>query len=255
MKIVAVSDLHIGPVEGIDAFGHQAAAFIAFFDGLLRWADALVLLGDIWQTDHGARRGRVAETEALRAAMGRSAWLVERLANPRVHLVHGNHDRVAAEVLGAHTELRLGRPDHPVLFTHGDRWDAVIGRAPTLSAAGTWICGRLRAAGAAPVADALEDRDVQIKARRVHGPGGPTLCAAHAAARMAGVSTVVMGHTHINLDDTHTDEGGTTRVLNTGTCSRGRFSGVLIDEDAGVCQSLLGLQAWQEATRGAVCLG
>lgn len=257
MKVVAISDLHIGPRPGRDAFGHEAGPFAAFLDALLGWADAVVLLGDIWQTDHGLRTGPSAAARQLRAAMARSPWLSARLGHPRLHLVHGNHDQIAKEELGAATELRFAGAAGAALFTHGDAFDAVIRRAPRLSATGTWICGRLRSAGLDGVAQELEDRDVQVKGARVHGPGGPTARAAVSAARLAGVSTLVMGHTHVNLD--HLAPGGAAegpvRLLNTGTCSRGRWSGALFDTDTGDGAALLGAAAWARATGGAVCPG
>jgi len=255
MKIAAISDLHIGPRPGVDAFGHADGPFCAFLDALLGWADIVVLLGDVWQADHGLRSGPAAEAAQLRAARARSPWLTERLRDPKMRLVHGNHDRIARDELGAATALRLGAPGREVLLAHGDAWDAVIDKAPRLSATGTWICGRLRGAGLAGVADALEHRDVEIKAHRVHAPGGPTLRSAHAAARSAGVAMLVMGHTPVNLDDTVEAEGQRTRVLNTGTCSRGRWSGVAIDLGRGAAATVADAAGWRRVTEGAVCPG
>jgi UDP-2,3-diacylglucosamine pyrophosphatase LpxH len=253
MKIAAISDLHIGPRPGTDAFGHQDGAFAAFLDALLVWADVVVLLGDVWQADHGLRRGPAAEAAQLHAARARSPWLTDRLRDPKLRLVHGNHDRIAREELGAATALRLGPPGQEVLLSHGDAWDAVIDKAPLLSATGTWICGRLRGAGLPGVADALEHHDVEIKAQRVHAPGGPTLRSAHAAARAAGVHMLVMGHTHVNLDDSLEVDGHRTRVLNTGTCSRGRWSGVAIDLSRGAAATVADAAGWRRVTEGAVC--
>jgi UDP-2,3-diacylglucosamine pyrophosphatase LpxH len=257
MKIVAISDLHIGPRAGRDAFGHAPEAFSRFLDALLGWADAVVLLGDVWQTDHGLRTGPLASARQLRAAMDRSPWLSERLGHPRLHLVHGNHDAIAKDELGARTALRFEGAAGAALFTHGDAFDAVIRRAPRLSATGTWICGRLRRAGLDGVAQELEDRDVQVKGARVHGPGGPTALAAVAAAREEGAATLVMGHTHVILDHVEAGPAGAApvRLLNTGTCSRGRWSGVLIDTETGAGAALLGAKAWIAASEGAVCPG
>ena len=257
MRIAAISDLHIGPMPGRDAFRHAPTAFAAFLDALLAFADHVVLLGDVYQTDHGARTGRLAQARQLQRAMAASPWLSERLGRPKLHLIHGNHDQIAKDELGAQTELRFEANGRRALFTHGDAFDAVIGRAPRLSATGTWICGRLRSAGLPGVAQGLEDRDVEIKGARIHGPGGPTVRAAAEAGRAAGADLVVMGHTHVNLDHTQPDEAGgrPVRVLNTGTCSRGRWSGVLLDLASGEAASLLGAAAWREATGGAVCPG
>ena len=214
MKIAAISDLHIGASSRTDTFRHRADAFQHFLDVLEDTHDTIVLLGDIYQCDHGWRLG--CSRAALEAARARTPWLTARLAQPGYHLIRGNHDAITAEVLGAHRTLRLG----PVLLTHGDQLDPVLQAAPQVSAAATWGSGRLRAAGLRPLARWLEGRDVAIKGARFQTPLGPY---AEGARRLRedteGIEVVVMGHTHIPWRQSLPDGGV---LLNTGTCSQGQ---------------------------------
>ncbi len=225
MRVAALSDFHIGLDPATDAFGHDPGAFREFVDALLASHDQLVLLGDLFTADHAPRWGPRFASAHLRRILETVPWLVERLADPRVHYVHGNHDLAAAEVLGAAERLVLGDAGCRVLFVHGHQFDPIARRALLLANVGTWTTGRLRAAGLRPLAQFFEDRDVAIKDVRFRGRQGPYAAAANVACRDLGVSAVVMGHTHAARVDTL--EHGLS--LNTGTCSCGRREFVSID--------------------------
>ena len=226
MRIAVISDLHIGARDRADTFRHGAADFGRFLDGLERSHDAIVLLGDIYQCDHGGLPGNRAGQ--LAAARQRSRWLTERLRDPGYHLVSGNHDAIAASELGARRTLRLGR----ALLTHGDQFDPVIGRAPATSTAATWASGRLRAAGLRPVARWLEGRDVSVKARAFQTPEGPYAAGARQLiADHPGVEVVVFGHTHVPWRLALPESGGV--LLNSGTCSQGRLMYASVDSEPG----------------------
>lgn len=216
LTIAAISDLHIGAHARTDTFQHDADAFQRFLDHLEATHDTIVLLGDIYQCDHGWRLGMGGDGAQLAAARARTPWLTERLAQPRYRLVCGNHDAITETALGAARTLRLG----PVLLTHGDQLDPVLAAAPRVSAAATWGSGRLRAAGLRPLAGWLEGRDVALKGQRFQTPQGPYAAGAQALlAANPDVSVVVMGHTHRPWRQPL--RGGL--LLNTGTCSQGRW--------------------------------
>ncbi len=225
MRVAALSDFHIGLDPGTDAFGHDPRAFSAFLGELLQSHDHLVLLGDLFTADHAPLWGPRAAAEHLRRILRRVPWLSERLEDPRVHYVHGNHDLVARDVLGASERVELGAAGCRVLFVHGHQFDPVAKAALVLANAGTWTTGRLRAARMRSVAQFLEDRDVAIKDGRFRGPDGPYARAADVACRALGVAAVVMGHTHAARVDRV--EHGVS--LNTGTCSCGRREFVSLD--------------------------
>ncbi len=230
MRLAALSDLHIGLDGRTDAFGHETAAFGSFLDDLLATHDRLVLLGDVFTADHAAVWGASFARAQLLRILARVPWLADRLADPRVHYVHGNHDVVARDVLGAAERVELQGARFRVLFVHGHQFDPVARRALRLAQAGTWATGRLRAARAPALAQWLEDRDVAIKDARFRGAQGPYARAADALCSETGVAAVVMGHTHAARVDVV--QHGLS--LNTGTCSGGRREMISLDLDSGV---------------------
>ncbi len=229
MRIAAVSDLHIGDRAHSDTFRHAEGDFLGWLDVLEAQHDTLVLLGDIYQTDHGPLPGPASARRALALARERTERLSLRFAEPQYRWISGNHDPITHEVLGAARSLTFGEPGCRALFVHGDAYDPVIGRAPRLSAAGTWFTGQARAVGLRTVAEVLEDRDVTVKGRLHKGPAGPYGRAAQALMAEQGVQVVVMGHTHIPVRLELPDGV----LANTGTCSRGRFMGVSVDTGTG----------------------
>jgi len=230
MRVAVVGDLHIGPLAGRDAVGQDTDGLVAWLGEVRASHDHLVLNGDIFQCDHGLGVGAAAEARALHACLARVPALVELMADPGVHYLHGNHDRVARDELGAPTELHLEGTGHRLLVTHGDAFDPVLDGVPALSHAATWVCGRVRAAGLSAVAGWLEGRDVAIKAARHQGPGGPYARAASSLAADREVDRVVFGHTHVPclLD---LDTGGL--LANPGACAGGGRRVVRLDLSSG----------------------
>lgn len=232
MRIAVISDLHIGARDRTCGFRHDPGPFGRWLDRLEATHDELVLLGDIWQLDHGALPGRAAALRALTRTRARAAWLDARIAGGGYALVHGNHDAWIHGALGAPTRLIREHAGRRAVLVHGDAFDPVLGAAPRVSHSATWFTGRLRRAGLRGPAERLEEQDVQIKARRFGGPDGPYAAGARALASAHGAGLVVMGHTHVPT----LLPLGDAVLANTGTCSRGRFMGVSIDLGAGqVC--------------------
>lgn len=225
VRIAALSDFHIGVQEHRDGFRHASAAFSRFLDRLEATHDAIVLLGDIYQTDHAMIPGRHGERRHLARARERIGELARRLEAPPYVYVFGNHDEVAGEVLGATEHASWHADGLGVLFIHGHQFDPVARRAKIAADLGTWCTGRLRAVGLRPVAQWLEGRDIAIKDRRFRGERGPYVLAGRRLARAHRAEVVVMGHTHV-ASVTAIPEGV---VVNTGSCSRERFEHVSID--------------------------
>lgn len=223
MRIAALSDFHIGARAGMDEFRHDEAAFLERLARVVDQHDRTVLVGDIWQTEHDWRFGHVAAARQLARARRRLPRLARALA--RLPYVHGNHDAVARAELGALPELTLTADGCAVLFVHGHQFDPVFGRAYAAARAATWFTGRLRRAGLRPVAHFFESKDIAIKHARFGHADGPYARAARALMRERGADIVVMGHTHVA--HTHALPEGT--VVNTGTCSGGRFTVATID--------------------------
>lgn len=232
MKIAAISDLHIGAHARSDSFGHASDGFLRLLDGLERTHDKIVLLGDIYQTDHGWMPGLGSARRLLDTARQRVSALTRRWSEAQYLWVHGNHDPVTASVLEAKTKLILGEPGARVLFTHGDAYDPVIRSIPRLSRLGTWFAGRTRAMGLIRFSEYMEDKDVTIKAHEHLAVAGPYAVAAEGLMSEHDVQVVVMGHTHVP----QRQELARGVLANTGTCSRGRFMGVSVDTATGEVQ-------------------
>ena len=226
MRIAALSDFHIGARADTDEFHHDEADFLAWLDALEASHDRVVLVGDIWQTEHALLPGARAAARQLSRARARLPRLAERL---RGYLyVHGNHDAVAAATLGAPAQLRLTADGFTALFIHGHQFDPIFARAYAAARAATWFTGRLRRVGLRPLAQWFEGRDVELKHRRFGHIDGPYARAARQLLREHAADLIVMGHTHV----AHLHALPEGRVVNTGSCARGRKVHVSIDTAA-----------------------
>lgn len=232
VRIAALSDFHIGATARTCGFRHSEAAFGRYLDRLEAEHDAIVLLGDIYQTDHGRVPSRASARRHLHRARARVPALVERFDAAPYHYVFGNHDEIAGEALAAPERLLLGSEGARVLLTHGHQYDPIARRAPLAADAGTWFTGRLRYAGLRPVAAWLERRDVAVKDRRFRGADGPYARGGLELARGHKAQFVVMGHTHCP----RVDRLGDITLVNSGTCSDGRYCHVSIDTEAGTAE-------------------
>ena len=79
MRIAALSDFHIGARAYMDEFHHDEHSFLAYLDRLEASHDRIVLVGDIYQTEHAMRPGHRAAARELTRARRRLPALAERL--------------------------------------------------------------------------------------------------------------------------------------------------------------------------------
>jgi len=228
MRIAALSDFHIGARAYMDEFRHDERRFLAYLDRLEAAHERIVLVGDIYQTEHALLPGRRAAARELRAARRRLPALARRLQGERYLYLHGNHDAVAARELGAPAQLRLAADGFAVVFVHGHQFDPIFSRAYAAARAATWFTGRLRRLGLRPLAQWFEGRDIALKHRRFGHAAGPYGAAARALLRAHAADLVVMGHTHVP----HLHALPEGRLVNTGSCARGRLMHVTIDTAA-----------------------
>jgi len=224
VKIAAISDFHICAKGYTDCFQHDEQSFLAFLDKLEEEHDHIVLLGDIYQTDHSIWRSERADAKELQQAQRRTHWLTERILRPKYHLLFGNHDMVIEKVLQARETLRLEADDFAVYFIHGHQFDPVITETTRWYHCAVWINARLRRFGLRRLVEWMEDIDVRTKARLL-GEKGNYHVAAQRFMKAENAQLVVMGHTHIPEKRVFT-EGA---YINTGTCSRGQFMYASID--------------------------
>ncbi|MCA9634405.1 MAG: metallophosphoesterase family protein [Myxococcales bacterium] len=228
MRIAAISDLHIGPRGWMDEFRHREADFLAFLDRLEEEFEVIVLVGDVFQTDHAMVPGRRGAVRHLMAAQRRLPALAERFARAPYRYIHGNHDAIARDHLGAPESLRLEADGFVAYFIHGHQFDPLFRRVEPLTRAASWFTGRLRFVGLRAVAEWFEGNDIRIKHERFHHDAGPYLSAGRRLLQEEGADVVVMGHTHVPAR-VETPEG---LVVNSGSCSVGQQVYVAIDTAA-----------------------
>jgi predicted phosphodiesterase len=238
MQVAVLSDLHLGGKDALDRFARARAAearLLGLLARLERHVDRVVLLGDIFETLRGLKPGTAARE--LRTAMAAYPGVARRvLEDPRYQLVHGNHDAVAAEVLGSPEHLRLEDHGTRMVFFHGHQLDRLArGRAP-LSRLGVWAGGLLERLGV-PVTHRLDRAGRRGRAPgagdppAADGASSPAADAPRAAlvlGRALGGDVVVNGHTHAAL---RVERGGQL-YLNSGTCLGGQHEIVLLDTGA-----------------------
>lgn len=227
MQLAVISDLHLGPGDASDSFGHDDAEFLRFLRWLERNFDRVVLLGDVWETLTARTPGDPAR--ALRMARDAHPTIARRFTSQRYLYVHGNHDLIAGAVDGAPDEVVLEADGVRLLFTHGHLGDGLVQRARWVSELGVWMGAWIRRLGMS-AAYRLFDR---IDAWRGGAHPEPDACAfqtwavRRAAQRNADV--VVTGHTHLATRAEH----GARLFLNSGTCSDGGLSFLALDTRAG----------------------
>lgn len=227
MQLAVISDLHLGAGDDLDAFGHDDADFLRFLDFLERNFETVVLLGDIWETLTEPRFGRTEH--ALERARGFHGDIARRFASSKYRYVFGNHDLVAGRTDEAPESLIVEADGVRILLTHGHQEDALIQRARWISEVGVWLGGWIRRLGQR----SLYETCSRLDELRTGLPAGANASAfarwAYALAGWHDVDVVVTGHTH----HARRDEVGDRLLLNSGSCSEGRFSFLSLDTARG----------------------
>jgi predicted phosphodiesterase len=226
MKIVVISDLHLGSGGKTDLFGHDDAEFLGFLTFLERNFERVILLGDVWETLTAVLPGN--PLRALGEARERHREIARRFLRPKYSFVHGNHDIVAARE-GAPEEITIEADGMRLLFTHGHQNDPIVQSARWLSEVGVWLGGWIRRFGFGSLYHSIRELD---SAR-----GGASLDATSCSfqrwavevARVRSADVVVTGHTHLATRAEHGDR----LFLNSGSCSGGEISFLGIDTRSG----------------------
>jgi len=225
MKIAVISDFHLSPRPWMDSFGHEEDEFISFIQRLEAEHQQIVLLGDIYQTDHATLPSTTTAQRDLELARRRYPGLVEKIEGPHFHYVVGNHDAIAASVLGALPYRRLEHDGLAMVFIHGHQFDPLLNNIRPITNLSTKLMGRLRYFGLRRVAEWFEEKDVVLKEERYGGPEGPYALAARHLMRRHRAELVCMAHTHCPTQ-IYLPEG---RLLNSGACRLGRSDYITID--------------------------
>ena len=235
MRIAVISDLHLGPGDVSDAFGHSDANFERFLCQLEGDFERIVLLGDIWETLTSNRLFDAAD--GLRRAREAHLPLARRIQQPKYVYIHGNHDLIAAHIDQAPSEWVLDADGLRLVFTHGHHHDWLIRRARWLSELSVWIGAWTRRLGCAAVYRAGYWIDRWLSQPKENSLLDSFHAWAFQLARFRSADVVVTGHTHVASSMLHQER----LFLNSGSCSEGHFSYLALDTKVGrfdVCKSV-----------------
>ena len=218
MNLAVISDLHLGSDDATDSFGHDEAEFLRFLTFLEGNFERIVLLGDIWET-LTSRCPWVAR-RAIAQTRERHPEIARRFGRPSYTYIHGNHDLIAREMDGAPEQWSLDVDGKRFLFMHGHGHDQLIRRARHIVELGVCIGGWIRRA----VGHGLYQHLDQLDQKRSAISASPETCSFQAwaveQASRGNADVVVTGHTHVPTATEH----GPRMFLNSGSCSRGRFT-------------------------------
>jgi predicted phosphodiesterase len=226
MNIAVISDLHLGPGDRADRFGHDDLGFLEFLSFLEGNFERIILLGDIWETltPHWPD-----PSKALRQARAAHPEIARRFERKQYTYIHGNHDIIAGPLEGAPEELALTVDGTRLLFTHGHHHDLLIRKARWISELAVWLGGWVLRLGFEWIYKVFDQFDQASCGASID----KTRCTFQrwavglASARNADV--VVTGHTHIASKEEHSS----TLYLNSGSCSHGHLSFLAMDTRAG----------------------
>ena len=192
-RFAVVSDLHVGRPGSSLSFHapvHEVADWVD--DLLCRWG-TLVVNGDLYDLDRGVIPFRQRDELALVDAC--NIPIIQLFRRPEVIWLVGNHDEVL--VRGGHAErsvdVRLGRA--LVRVEHGDRFDAAVKQARTLTRLVTWASGRVASGPLRPVYDAMRQVESRLTGEHRSVPALEQR-ALRWLVQQSAYRFLVLGHTH-----------------------------------------------------------
>jgi predicted phosphodiesterase len=223
VNIAVISDLHLGSEDKVDSFGHVDAEFLRFLEFLESNFERIVLLGDIWETltsrcPFNARRG-------LAEARRRHPDIARRLTRPSYKYIHGNHDLIAGAVDRAPEQWALDVDGKRLLFMHGHPYDRLLRMARHIAELGVWLGGWIRRAGWHGLYQHLDRLDQKRAAVSLDAERCTFQAWAVDVASRERADIVVTGHTHVAVATEH----GSRLYMNSGSCSRGRYTYLALD--------------------------
>jgi len=222
MRIAVISDLHLGRGDRVDLFGHSHGVFVRFLRFLERNFERIVLLGDVFEVLAARPKQRKEELEIIR---GVHNPVLKRFARPEYTMVYGNHDAILARA-GIPDELVLEEDGVRLLFRHGHTFD--WSARNTTKEFFVWLGFLLARWGLRffyRVGELLDSWFRELGAFRRW---------ALEMAHRREADVIVTAHTHRGG---HAEEDGRV-FLNSGACSKGRFSWLALDTKAGTYRHL-----------------
>lgn len=228
MNIAVISDLHLGPGDRSDGFGHSDSDFLRFLSRLEADFERIVLLGDIWETL--TSRWPHDPVQGLRVARDAHPLLASQFERSQYVYLHGNHDLVAGAALGVPEQLIIDADGVRLFFTHGHHHDWLIREARWLSEWTVWLGGWVQRFGLSALYRVGCWLDLALCRPNAQPLSDSFQRWAFAMAGKQDADVVITGHTHHAARSEH----GSRLFLNSGSCNEGRFSYLAIDTKAGI---------------------
>jgi predicted phosphodiesterase len=222
MKLLVISDLHIGTGDSLDIFDWRDDEFLDF---LTEFRDdygieGLVLNGDIYEL----HKYRMDDIVKARPA------LMRYFARPEVTYIKGNHDRI--NPLGLESYLLVNSAGKRIYFEHGHNADFVNGTRLGRVLATAFFGALKQAVKIRRVLDfyfkAVEINDMIARIPKKYN----TYKYLNYALRLLKKYDIVfLGHTHTLESHVTWYLNDKKRYLNCGSCSLGRFQGMVFDTE------------------------
>lgn len=218
MKIAVISDLHLNHENATDQFKHDITEFVRFLKYLEDNFEVIILLGDIYETlmswNHKASLAKCIE---------KYKEICSRFTNKKYKYIKGNHDHVAGKYLNASEDLIINSNGHKLYFTHGHQFDLLQGNLRLISEIGVLFGGCMIRNKLNKIYNYIYSLDMASSCDLIDlkqiSKGVIKLAVKHNA------DIVVTGHSHIGI----VEEYGNNIIMNSGTCSNGKYSFLSID--------------------------
>lgn len=222
MNILVISDLHIDPDDAFGTFQWDADSLICHIEKIKNEHDIeqIILNGDIFEL-YKYRYKEIAETQKK---------LIDYLNKPCFVHVKGNHDITRTQVLN-HYMLRnsLGQT---IYIEHGHKADFLNGTKIGRFISKYLLCF-LKKMMHNKLIHSLYFKLVEYydEIDRIPKKYNTYKYLKYALAKLKEYDVVILGHTH-KLETHHTYYlNKKKRYLNCGTCSLGRFQGIVLDTE------------------------
>ena len=192
-SFAVVGDLHVGRPASPLSFRAAPEQVADWVDDLLcRWGQ-LIVNGDLFDLDRGMVPLR--HSDELRIVESANRPIIQLLRRPEIIWLAGNHDEQLLQGSQAERALDVRLGQSLVRVEHGDRFDAPVKQARTLTRLVTWASGRVVSGPLNPVYHAM--RRVESRLTGEH-QAVPAL--EHRALRwllqQSAYRYLVLGHTH-----------------------------------------------------------
>ena len=212
MKVLIISDLHLGDGSSADDFGDND-------DSLLKWitshnADVVYLNGDIYDSwQFKMKRIKKAHPK-----------IIKEFKNRKYKYIRGNHDY---SVMGVLTRSLTTKNAMKVLISHGFQNDDRM-KNPFLRV-GVWFLGILERVPFLSWIDNPESFATPRNKEKIM-----KLTEDYARDQLHKYDIVICGHTHLKCDKNVSDGlTGSLKYINTGTCQHGKREGAILDTETG----------------------